>query len=651
MPSLLAFVDPVPSSLATAPLATWQQDCVQAEANWLVIVDDRQRPVGVVSLARLLLLTGQQNTAIPGPEPRSQRRLGSGERPPALPTLLEIAPVLSVDLPLEVAAQTIVGAVDRPWLIIDGQQRYIGRLNGARLLAALRQDPTLAAQPSLAVAATPSTALLTYLGHELKTPLTSLLGLSSLLHTERLGPLSDRQSRYVGLIQQHARRLTTLVNAVLDLGRLESDTLQLMPQIVEVAPLCQEAYRQAHLLIGTDTPLADVDLTALPNRALVADTLRLGQMLTYLMQLTLKTGESPGFPLQLWQWGSWVGFQAVGLGQTVTRLPATQTPGLPTLTWAAPEGIAAGGWLELLLTRRLAQLHGGDLVMAVTETQTLDPILLLPGGMDPGGDPSQPLLLLATTDTALAIAVAQTVRPLGYHLLVAPPDGEILGIAARLQPAAVLMSEAELSQGVLADLKADPQTQGCLTIVLQGPAEQGLQTAPYPPADWGVPWPSLTLTQALQTQPEPPPLPPSRITILYLKSPDGGPDQGGPDLSGLFHDCGCRVLEVDDIDQADLVSRVWQPDVIVLDPALNHPDTYLHGVSRLPHLSQLAVVTLTPEATQLAHGLSNLMVFPCLSGTCSWRQPDQQAQVSTWLMQVLQVVATRKPSGLGQGGF
>ena len=442
MPSLLAFVDPVPSSLATAPLATWQQDCVQAEANWLVIVDDRQRPVGVVSLARLLLLTGQQNAAIPGPEPRSQRRLGSGERPPALPTLLEIAPVLSVDLPLEVAAQTIVGAVDRPWLIIDGQQRYIGRLNGARLLAALRQDPTLAAQPSLAVAATPSTALLTYLGHELKTPLTSLLGLSSLLHTERLGPLSDRQSRYVGLIQQHARRLTTLVNAVLDLGRLESDTLQLMPQIVEVAPLCQEAYRQAHLLIGTDTPLADVDLTALPNRALVADTLRLGQMLTYLMQLTLKTGESPGFPLQLWQWGSWVGFQAVGLGQTVTRLPATQTPGLPTLTWAAPEGIAAGGWLELLLTRRLAQLHGGDLVMAVTDTQTLDPVLLLPGGMDPGGDPSQPLLLLATTDTALAIAVAQTVRPLGYHLLVAPPDGEILGIAARLQPAAVLMSGA-----------------------------------------------------------------------------------------------------------------------------------------------------------------------------------------------------------------
>ena len=34
------------------------------------------------------------------------------------------------------------------------------------------------------------------------------------------------------------------------------------------------------------------------------------------------------------------------------------------------------------------------------------------------------------------------------------------------------------------------------------------------------------------------------------------------------HEFGRRVLEVDDVEQASLLNRVWQPDVAVLDPAI-----------------------------------------------------------------------------------
>jgi hypothetical protein len=640
MSSLLPFIDPVPSCLATASLATWQRTCLMAACHHLVIVDEQQRPMGVVALARLLLLMAGEDRPPPfrqppGPSnPMTEQNTGLA---PEVAALIDVAPVLSVDTSPQAAAQTIAGMADRPWLVIDGQHRYVGLLNGIRLLDSLRQAPPLPSDPP--ATGMGSTTLLTYLGHELKTPLTSLLGLSSLLHTERIGSLSDRQSRYAALIQQHARRLTALVNAVLDLGRLEDDSLQLIPQIVEVAPLCQEAYRQAQLLVGhPETPA--IDSAVLPNRVLVADTLRLGQMLTYLLQLTLKANPTETFPLKVLQWGPWVVFHAIGLGQTVTALPPPPTQGvLPPLT--TPEGMAVGGWLELLLTRQLAQLHGGDLVMAVTATDTLDPMLILPGGTTPSHEPADSQLVVTTADAPFAIAIAQQLRPLNYRLLVTPPGADTLAVVARLQPAAVLVPANDQAIATLNALKADASTQACLAIALQ--SDPSTTPALCPPADRIVPWPSAELANVLTTQPAPLLPPPGRMTILYLKSlEENGAEGSDPDLSGLFHDCGCRVLEVDDLDQADLVSRVWQPDIVVLDPALQHSDTYLRRVSSLPHLSQLAVVTLTPEATQLAQQFPNLMVFPCLAGACAWREPEHQAQVSTWLIQVLQGVAAQK---------
>lgn len=638
MSSLLPFIDSVPSCLATASLATWQRTCLMAASQQLVVVDSQQRPVGVVALAHLLLLLAGDQSLPPfrrPPDPRSPMAERDGGLAPEVAALIDVAPVLSVDTSPQAAAQAIAGTADHPWLVLDEQHCYVGRLNTSRLLDALHQTPALLSDSPSTESS--STMLLTYLGHELKTPLTSLLGLSSLLHTERIGSLSDRQSRYVGLIQQHARRLTALVNAVLDLGRLEDNSLQLIPQIVEVAPLCQEAYRQAQLLVGNAQAQA-IDSTVLPNRVLVADTLRLGQMLTYLLQLTLKANPAEAFPLKVLQWGPWVVFHGMGLGQTVTTLPPTLAQGIPP-PLATPEGMAVGGWLELLLTRQLAQLHGGDLVMAVTATDTLDPMLILPGGTDVGSDPANSQLVVTTADPSLAIAIAQQIRPLNYHLLVTPAGADILAVVARLQPAAVVVPADDQAIATLNALKADASTQNCLAIALQSKTS----ATPCPPADLVVPWPSGDLTSALTAQPEPLLPPPGRMTILYLKPlGEGGANSGGEDLSGLFHDCGCRVLEVDDLDQADLVSRVWQPDIVVLDPALQHSDTYLQGVSELPHLSQLAVVTLTPEATQLAQQFPNLMVFPCVAGACAWREPEQQAQVSTWLMQVLKGVAAQK---------
>ena len=56
--------------------------------------------------------------------------------------------------------------------------------------------------------------------HDLRSPLTSILGYVELL--ERAGPLTDEQDNFVERVKQSVHNITALINDLLDLGRLEA---------------------------------------------------------------------------------------------------------------------------------------------------------------------------------------------------------------------------------------------------------------------------------------------------------------------------------------------------------------------------------------------------------------------------------------------
>ena len=56
--------------------------------------------------------------------------------------------------------------------------------------------------------------------HDLRSPLTAVLGYAELV--ERVGPLTDQQKEFLHRVQGSVQNITTLVNDLLDLGRLES---------------------------------------------------------------------------------------------------------------------------------------------------------------------------------------------------------------------------------------------------------------------------------------------------------------------------------------------------------------------------------------------------------------------------------------------
>lgn len=87
------------------------------------------------------------------------------------------------------------------------------------------------------------TRVLAAVSHELRTPLNAILGFSDVLANEMFGSFrNQRQAEYVGLIRDAGGHLLSVVNALLDLSKIESGVLDLSPEAFsfqDAAALCR----------------------------------------------------------------------------------------------------------------------------------------------------------------------------------------------------------------------------------------------------------------------------------------------------------------------------------------------------------------------------------------------------------------------------
>ena len=84
-------------------------------------------------------------------------------------------------------------------------------------------------------------SFLTNMSHEIRTPLTGIIGFAAILEDE----VVDEQKELVQLIEQSGQRLLQTLNAILDLSMLESGTMQLKSQKLDVV---DEVLTKVHYL-------------------------------------------------------------------------------------------------------------------------------------------------------------------------------------------------------------------------------------------------------------------------------------------------------------------------------------------------------------------------------------------------------------------
>jgi len=191
--------------------------------------------------------------------------------------------------------------------------------------------------------------------HELRSPLTSVKGYTSLL-LNRWDRLRDEQKRMMlEQVNHDADRVTRLITELLDISRLETGRLVLRRQMVELPVLAASVVEK----VGLEYPELEVVLTFPdPFPKVYADPDKVVQVLTNLVENACKYGSPAGMRLQ-----GEVGDQevAVAVKDRGEGIPEEDLPKVFTKFFRRAEGKPTGSGLGLWISRGLVEAHGGRL--------------------------------------------------------------------------------------------------------------------------------------------------------------------------------------------------------------------------------------------------------------------------------------------------
>lgn len=91
-----------------------------------------------------------------------------------------------------------------------------------------------------------------HLSHDLRGPLNSILGFAELLKEGIEGPINEIQAEDLAAIHQSARNLLHVIDAIVDLSKLENDHLILTFEPVQLAPIFENVMAASNERSGSD---------------------------------------------------------------------------------------------------------------------------------------------------------------------------------------------------------------------------------------------------------------------------------------------------------------------------------------------------------------------------------------------------------------
>lgn len=196
--------------------------------------------------------------------------------------------------------------------------------------------------------------------HELRTPLYGMTGLAESLIDGAAGEMPDAAKVNLAMIVSSGRRLSHLVDDILDFSKLRHKSLELDRRPTDLHSLTQVVLTLLHPLVGSkDLRLVNATEPDLP--AVFADEGRLQQILYNLVGNAIKFTEEGTVEVSAAAEGEKL---AVRVTDTGIGVPADQQERIFDAFEQADASIEreyGGTGLGLALTRRLVELHGGTI--------------------------------------------------------------------------------------------------------------------------------------------------------------------------------------------------------------------------------------------------------------------------------------------------
>lgn len=199
--------------------------------------------------------------------------------------------------------------------------------------------------------------------HELRSPLTSVKGYTSLLlnRWDRLG--DEQKQMMLGQVHHDADRVTRLVNELLDISRLETGRLHLRRQMVDIGALATSVVEK----VGMEYDELECEVAVPPDLPRVyADPDKVEQVLTNLVENAAKYASPTDMRVEAEEIE---GAVAVAVHDRGEGIPASDLPRVFTKFFRRDHGKPTGSGLGLWISRGLVEAHGGRLTADSTEGQ------------------------------------------------------------------------------------------------------------------------------------------------------------------------------------------------------------------------------------------------------------------------------------------
>jgi len=323
------------------------------------------------------------------------------------------------------------------------------------------------------------------MSHELRTPLNAIIGYSEMLQEDAADLGAEQLTDDLKKINAAGKHLLELINAVLDLSKIEAGKMELYLESFSVPGLVQDIAAVIQPLAAKNANRLDVHCPD-ETGTMRADLTKVRQALFNLLSNACKFTDRGTISLSVAREATdgrdWMTFRVSDTGIGLTPEQLTRLFEAFSQADAATTRRYGGTGLGLALSRRLCRMMGGDVTVESKagrgSTFTIRLPALVEEAVEKPTEPAAPTDRVAPgVGTVLVIDDEATVRDLmqrfltkeGFRVVTAPGGEEGLRRARELQPDAItldVMMPGMDGWAVLSALKADPELADIPVIML-----------------------------------------------------------------------------------------------------------------------------------------------------------------------------------------
>ncbi|WP_340818391.1 Cache 3/Cache 2 fusion domain-containing protein [Methanolobus sp. WCC4] len=270
------------------------------------------------------------------------------------------------------------GTQELEWLSINAENEYFWQhvrlspvtINDVERIMATTIDITERKQAEMALLQAKALAeesnktkseFIANMSHELRTPLNSVIGFSQILNDKIFGDLNEKQMHYTSNILTSGKHLLELINAILDISKIESGNMELTPEMIDMQEVIYEITSVMDPLMKEKSIGFRIN-TEFEKLEINADRMKLKQILYNLLSNAIKFTPENGkvwMDTKILNDSVQISVCDNGIGIPLDKQKAIFDPFKQVSSFANRSHDGTG--LGLAITKHYIEMHSGDI--------------------------------------------------------------------------------------------------------------------------------------------------------------------------------------------------------------------------------------------------------------------------------------------------